>query len=113
MATFHRNYHGKTMIINEKRIYVAVLIGLGLSLVPALLSHITSNAKHVDLLFQWMGIILLPGLLVALPLSGGNIHDPNLVVATVASALFYSVLFYFLLTLLAWLRRGVNTRTRR
>ncbi len=100
------NYHGKTMRINEKRAFWAALIGLGVSIVPTLLSHITSTAKYVDLLFQWMGIILLPGLLIALPLNGADIHDPNLFVATVASALFYAVAFYILFTVIARFRRG-------
>ena len=93
------------MKLDGKRGYAALVFGYGLSLLPELFSRISSTAKYVDLLFQWMGIILLPGLLVALPLSGGNIHDPNLFVATIVSGLFYSILFYLLLSLVARFRR--------
>jgi hypothetical protein len=96
------------MKLEGKRGYTALMLGFGLSLLPELLSHISSTAKYVDLLFQWMGIILLPGLLVALPLRGGNIHDPNLFVATIVSGLFYSILFYLLLSLVARFMRGIS-----
>jgi hypothetical protein len=97
------------MKVEGKRGYAAFMCGFGLSLLPELLSHIlsTSTVKHVDLLFQWMGIILLPGLVVAYPLSEG-IHDPNLFVATIVSGLFYSILFYLLLSLVARFRRAVS-----
>ena len=72
-----------------------------MSLLPEVLSHvITSSANWVDLLFQWMGAIDLPGLLVAIPLAGGNIHGANLVVITFVSGLFYTVLFYLFLSLM-------------
>jgi hypothetical protein len=93
------------MKIEGKRPYIALALGFGLSLLPELLSHVSSTGRYVDLLFQWMGLILLPGLLVALPLSGGNIHDPNLLIATLVSGLFYSVLFYLLLSLAARFRQ--------
>src|SRR5258708_39943931 len=96
------------MKLDGKRGYAALLCGFGLSLLPELLSHIASTAKHADLLFQWMGIILLSGLLLALPMSGGNIHDPNLFVTTTVSGLFYSILFYLLLSLVARFRRVGN-----
>jgi len=82
------------MKVDGKRAYIALSLGFGLSLLPEVLSNISSTARYVDVLFQWMGLILLPGLLVALPLTCGNVHDPNLVIATLVSGLFYSVLFY-------------------
>jgi hypothetical protein len=96
------------MKVEGKRGYAALMLGFGLSLLPELLSHISSTARYVDSLFQWMGIILLPGLLVALPLSGGDIHDPNLFVVTIVLGLFYSILFYLLLSLVARFRRAVR-----
>jgi len=73
------------------------------------LSHIiTSNANWVDLLFQGMGVIDLPGLLVAIPLAGGNIHGGNLIVITFVSGLFYTVLFYLFLSLVARFRSMTN-----
>jgi|SRR5580658_5374963 hypothetical protein len=84
---------------------VALLLGFGLSLLPGVLSHvITSNANWVELLFQWMGAIDLPGLLVAIPLAGGNIHGGNLLVITFVSGLFYTVLFYLFLSLVVRFR---------
>jgi hypothetical protein len=80
-------------------------MGFGLSLLPEVLSHvIRSNANWVDLLFQWMGAIDLPGLLVAIPLAGGNIHGGNLLVITFISGLFYTVLFYLFLSLVVRFR---------
>ncbi len=93
------------MGVQRKRGCVALLLGLGLSLLPEVLSHvITSNANWVDLLFHWMGAIDLPGLLVAIPLAGGNIHGGNLLVITLVSGLFYTVLFYLFLSLVARFR---------
>jgi hypothetical protein len=88
------------MGVQRKRGCVALLLGFGLSLLPEVLSHfVTSNANWVDLLFQWMGAIDLPGLLVAIPLAGGNIHGGNLLVITFVSGLFYTVFFYLFLSL--------------
>jgi hypothetical protein len=88
------------MGVQRKRGCVALLLGFCLSFLPQVLSHvITSNANWVDLLFQWMGAIDLPGLLVAIPLAGGNIHGGNLLVITIVSGLFYTVLFYLFLSL--------------
>jgi hypothetical protein len=93
------------MGVQRKRGSVALLLGLGLSLLPEVLSHaITSNANSVDLLFQWMGAIDLPGLLAAIPLAGGNIHGGNLLVITIVSGLFYTVLFYLFLSLVVRFR---------
>src|SRR5947199_1893369 len=93
------------MKIDEKRGYLAIAMGLTLSLIPQVLSHvITSTAKFVDSLFQWMGVILMPGLLVSLALSG-NVHDTNMFVTLGVSAIFYAVIFYLLLTISAHLRR--------
>lgn len=93
------------MGVQRMRGCVALLLGFGLSLLPEVLSHvITSNANWVELLFQWMGAIDLPGLLVAIPLAGGNIHGGNLLVITFVSGLFYTVLFYLFLSLVVRFR---------
>jgi hypothetical protein len=93
------------MDVQRKRGCVALLLGFGLSLLPEVLSHvITSNANWVDLLFQSMGAIDLPGLLVAIPLAGGNVHGGNLLVITFVSGLFYTVLLYLFLSLVVRFR---------
>jgi hypothetical protein len=40
------------MKVEGKRGYAALMLGFGLSLLPGLLSHISSTAKYVDALFQ-------------------------------------------------------------
>jgi hypothetical protein len=49
------------MKIEGKHAYIALPLGFGLSLLPQVLSHISSTARYIDVLFQWMGLILLPG----------------------------------------------------
>src|SRR5271163_2617841 len=88
------------MGVQRRRGCIALLLGFGLSLLPEVLSHvITSNANWIDLIFQWMGAVDLSGLVVAIPLAGGNIHGGNLLVITFVSGCFYTVLFYLFLSL--------------
>ncbi len=60
------------MRVERKPALIAMLLGAALGLLPALFSHISSTSKQADLLFQWMGLLLLPGLPFALLLSGKN-----------------------------------------
>ena len=93
------------MGVHRKRGCVALLLGFAFSLLPEVLSHVvTSNANWVDLLFESMGAIELPGLLVAIPLAGGNIHGGNLLVITFVSGLVYTIFFYLLVSLVVRFR---------
>jgi hypothetical protein len=84
---------------------VAFLLGTGLGSLPFLLSLTSYPSTQAATKFPWEGLVLLPGWPVVLLLSGANIHNADLAVATVASCLFYCCCFYFLLKLINHLVR--------
>jgi hypothetical protein len=84
---------------------IALLLGTGLGSLPFLLNLTSYPSTQAATKFPWQGLVLLPGWPVVLLLSGANIHNADLAVATVVSCLFYWCCFYFLLKLIYHLSR--------
>jgi hypothetical protein len=72
-----------------KHLTTALLIGSAVSSLPWLLRGHGA--------FAFTELLLIPGLIFAVVLAGGNVHTYSLTVTFVASAGFYALLAYFYL----------------
>ena len=88
------------MKLSRKRVITALVIGGFIGTLPQLIAMfpITSRLDGVQELSNYL---LVPGVLVGLVLNGWNVHDPEFAIVLIASAIFYALCIYALLTLLA------------
>ena len=82
-----------------KIISVALVVASSVSVLGAMIY--VNGSRYSNAFFDVMGILYLPGLIVAAVVGGalglGGIHDPSLVLAGILNFLFYGLGLFFVL----------------
>jgi len=84
----------------RQRAFAALLIGGVIGTLPQLIAVFPFGSRFEGL--QGLtSYLLIPGVLVGLILNGWSVHDPDFAIILIASAMFYAICVYAMLSLLA------------